>query len=50
MKDKKKNRPVENHATAAWSDIETASEISGIAHPSLTQTINAKKYVDENEK
>lgn len=43
-------KPVENHSTAAWSDMETADEITGVAQPSLTQTINAKEYVDQNEK
>lgn len=43
-------RPVENHKTAAWSNIKKVEEDSHIADPSLEQVMNAKNYVDENEK
>ncbi len=47
-KDAKK--AVENHDTAAWSNIEKSDDKSKVSHPSLEQTNNAKDYVDENEK
>jgi hypothetical protein len=43
-------KPIENHKTAAWSNIEKTNEISQSSHPSLQQAINAKEYVEENEK
>jgi hypothetical protein len=51
MPDKKESKkPIENHKTAAWSNIEKTNEISKLSHPSLQQAINAKEYVDNNEK
>ncbi|QAT39213.1 DUF3787 domain-containing protein [Clostridium sp. JN-9] len=51
-KDKKNsnNQPIENHNTAAWADVKEAKEISNVAIPSENQVINAKKWVDTNEK
>lgn len=43
-------KPVENHKTAAWSNIDEVREDAHTAHPSLEQVINAKDYVEENEK
>lgn len=43
-------KPTENHFTAAWSNIERKNRISKTAHPSLDQVLEAKEYVDENEK
>ncbi len=43
-------KPVENHKTAAWSDIERVNQLSRASHPSLAQIYHAKEYVDENEK
>jgi len=43
-------KPIENHKTAAWANIEETKELSNVATPSYTQTQNAKEYVDENEK
>lgn len=47
---KKGKKPIENHKTAAWSNIEGTKEISKVARPSELQTDHAKEYVDENEK
>ncbi|MDF3005651.1 MAG: hypothetical protein K0S22_2123 [Oscillospiraceae bacterium] len=47
---KKAKEPIENHRTAAWANVEQTNEVSQIAHPSLQQAINAKEYVDDNEK
>jgi hypothetical protein len=43
-------RPVENHKTAAWSNTEQTNAIARSSHPSLLQALNAKEYVDDNEK
>lgn len=42
--------PVENHSTAAWANIERQDDLSGVNYPDELQVINAKEYVDENEK
>lgn len=41
---------MESHKTAAWSNIDEVSEEAHTAYPGLEQVINAKDYVDENEK
>ena len=43
-------RPVENHKTASWANIGRTKEISRAAMPEEFQTVDAKEYVDENEK
>lgn len=50
LKRKTAQKPIENHKTAAWANIEETKEISNVAQPSFTQSKNAKEYVDENEK
>lgn len=50
QKKKEPKKPVENQKTAAWSDIKNTNEISKTSHPSDIQTVNAKEYVDTNEK
>jgi len=47
---KEPKKPKENHKTAAWSNVEDVSEISNVAHPNQTQTMEAKEYVEENQK
>lgn len=42
--------PVEKHDTAAWANIEKKKSHSRVTMPSDYQVINAKEYVDENEK
>jgi hypothetical protein len=43
-------KPVENHKTAAWNNVKSKDSISKISRPNLSGTIDAKEYVDENEK
>lgn len=43
-------KPVEPHDTAAWADAEKKEPGSNVSIPSLMQVINAKEYVDENQK
>lgn len=42
--------PVENHATAAWADKNDQKDVSGVTIPNEMQVIEAKEFVDENEK
>ncbi|MDR3599116.1 MAG: DUF3787 domain-containing protein [Desulfosporosinus sp.] len=52
IKDKKplKLRPVEQHTTAAWANIEKIKEVSNVAIPSEIEVGNAKEWVDTNQK
>lgn len=45
-----KKQPVEKHNTAAWADIDKNLPVSNVAIPSEAQVINAKEWVDANEK
>ncbi|HVI39889.1 MAG TPA: DUF3787 domain-containing protein [Anaerovoracaceae bacterium] len=42
--------PVENHATAAWANMDSLKDVSGVNIPDEMQVMNAKEYVDENQK
>lgn len=42
--------PIEQHETAAWANIESVKEISNVAIPNVTEVINAKDWVDSNQK
>lgn len=44
------SRPVEQHTTAAWANIEKTKEVSNVTIPSEVEVGNAKEYVDTNEK
>ena len=43
-------RPIEQHITAAWANIEKIKEISNVAIPSEIEVGNAKEWVDTNQK
>jgi len=45
-----KKQPVEKHNTAAWADVDKKQPVSNVAIPSEAQVINAKEWVDANEK
>ena len=45
-----KKTPVENHTTAAWASIDDLKELSRVNIPTEIQVMNAKEYVDENQK
>lgn len=47
---RKERKPVENQKTAPWANKEKIEKGSGISMPDISQTLNAKEYVDENEK
>ncbi|MHB8062063.1 MAG: CDIF630_02480 family spore surface protein [Ruminiclostridium sp.] len=42
--------PIENHAIAAWANIEKTKTVSNVTIPSEIQVRNSKEYVDTNEK
>jgi len=42
--------PIENHATAAWANINELKPDSGVNIPDELQIYDAKEYVDENHK
>lgn len=43
-------RPIEQHTTAAWANIEENKEISNVAIPNEIEVGNAKDWVDTNQK
>ncbi|SPF36474.1 conserved hypothetical protein [Candidatus Desulfosporosinus infrequens] len=43
-------RPIEQHTTAAWANIEKLKEQSKVAIPSEIEVGNAKDWVDTNQK
>ena len=43
-------RPIEQHTTAAWANIEKVKEISNVSIPSEVEVWNAKEWVDTNQK
>ncbi|NLP29685.1 MAG: DUF3787 domain-containing protein [Clostridiales bacterium] len=50
MDRKEKNRPIENHKTAAWAEIDKTKPISNVTIPSIDQVMDAKEHADNNEK
>ncbi len=42
--------PIENHDTAALANINKNKPVSKVNIPDEVQIINAKEYVDENQK
>ncbi len=50
IKDFHQSVPVEKQDTAAWADIECVKENSRVTIPSEKQVVNAKEYVDANQK
>jgi len=44
------SRPVEQHTTAAWANIEKTKEVSNVTIPSEVEVGNAKGWVDSNQK
>lgn len=46
----KKRKPMENHKTAAWAGVKLAKDHSKVPVPPEEEVIQAKEYVDRNEK
>ncbi|MEW8974245.1 MAG: DUF3787 domain-containing protein [Tissierellaceae bacterium] len=49
-KEKNMAKPIENHDTAAWANINDLKPVSNVSIPDEMQVINAKEYVDNNHK
>ena len=49
-KEQSMRKPIEKHDTAAWANIEKTKPVSNVAIPSEEEVINAKEWVDTNEK
>lgn len=49
-KESQRPRPIEQHTTAAWANIEKLKEQSNVAIPSEVEVGNAKDWVDKNQK
>lgn len=43
-------KPIERHDTASWADVEKNKPVSKVLVPKEIGVLNAKEYVDENEK
>lgn len=43
-------KPIENHQTAAWANIESLQGEARVFNPSYLGAEQAKEYVDENQK
>ncbi len=43
-------KPIERHDTASWADVEKNKPVSKVLIPKEIGVLNAKEYVDENEK
>lgn len=50
FKEKSMAKPVENHQTAAWANIETKRKIAQTTIPTALDTEFAKEWVEENQK
>lgn len=50
FKEKYMAQPIEKHDTAAWANIERTKSLSDVTQPDEFQIINAKEYVDTNQK
>ena len=42
--------PIEKHDTASWANMEQAKPLSNVNIPDDTEVMNAKEYVDSNQK
>jgi len=43
-------KPIENHDTAAWANIEDTKPMSNVSLPNEVELRNAKEWVDTNQK
>lgn len=43
-------KPIERHDTASWADVDKNKRVSKVLIPKEIGVINAKEYVDMNEK
>lgn len=50
FKQKNMATPIENHETAAWTNIKDLKQVSRVYTPSEIEVRNAKEWVDSNHK
>jgi hypothetical protein len=50
IKKESMTEPIEKHETASWANMEDLKPVSRVNIPSETEVMNAKEYVDSNEK
>lgn len=50
LKYKNRDLPIEKHETAPWTNIESLSPASRVPIPDIREIINAKEWVEENQK
>lgn len=50
FKEKFMATPIEKHDTAAWANMEKAKPLSNVNIPNEADVLNAKEYVDSNQK
>ncbi len=50
LKEKHISKPIENHDTAAWANIEELKQVSRVPIPNEVEVKNAKEWVDTNHK
>lgn len=43
-------KPIERHDTASWADAQKKKQVSKVLIPRENGVINAKEYVDQNQK
>ncbi|HAA26308.1 MAG TPA: DUF3787 domain-containing protein [Ruminiclostridium sp.] len=43
-------KPIERHNTASWADMRKTKRVSNVLIPTESGVINAKEYVDQNQK
>lgn len=49
-KEKNMSLPYEKHNTAAWANIYKTKPVSGVTIPDEFEVMNAKEWVDSNQK
>ena len=49
-KDRNRSLPYEKHNTAAWANVQKTKPVSRVTVPSEVEVMNAKEWVDSNQK
>ena len=49
-KERNMSLPYERHNTAAWANINKTKPVSGVTIPDEVEVMNAKEWVDSNQK
>ncbi len=47
---RRSNDCIEHHSTAAWAQVEAMKRVSKVTIPNEGHVLDAKEYVDSNEK